>query len=151
MKNKYQRLDRQGKKEAKKRYIAFSERNKNYMSLLSRMLILGILGLIYGLGSTIFDVFVLSVPFWSYIIDAVIVIFSVFLIVQKTQIQSSTINKFLINENKNNEVVEEKIEEKEEPKEEIKEEVKEEVVVEGPKPIAKKSKHVSKNSKAYKA
>lgn len=126
MKNRYQRLSKEEKKEAKKRYIAFSERNKNYMSLLNRMLILGIIGLVYGLISSFFDAFILSVPVWSYIIDGVIVIFSVFLIVQKARIQSSTINKFLIDENNAGKVKEEpkKVEVKEEKKEEVKVEVK---------------------------
>ena len=132
MKNRYQRLSKEEKKEAKKRYIAFSDRNKNYMSLLTRMLILGIIGLVYGIISSIFDAFILSVPVYCYIVDAVIVIFSVFLIVQKNQIQASTINKFLIDESKDEPVKEEKKEtvkkveeKKEEPKKEVKEEKKE--------------------------
>ena len=171
MKNRYQRLDRKGRKEAKKRYIDFSERNKKYMALLTRMLVLGILGLIYGIVSALFDVFILPAPIYSYIIDAVIVIFSVFLIVEKGQIQASTMNKFLIDESKGTKIKEEV---KEEPKKEIEVKVEEKKEVVEPKkkttkkttttkktetkkeetielPKTKKRKHVSKNSKAKKA
>ena len=134
MKNRYQRLSSSEKKEAKKRYAAVSEKNKKYLGTLNRMLILGIIGLIYGIGSTVFDVFILSVPVYSYVVDAVIIIFSVFLITQKFGIESSTLNKFLIDENNANKKVEEepkKIEVKEEKKEEVKKvEPKEEVKVE---------------------
>ena len=180
MKNRYQRLSSSEKKEAKKRYATVSEKNKKYLGTLNRMLILGIIGLIYGLVSTVFDVFILSVPIYSYIVDAVIIIFSVFLITQKIGIESSTLNKFLVDENNANKKVEEepkKIEVKEEvkkvePKEEKKEEVKvEPKKVEEPKKeekvepkkevkpkaeekdiieMPKKRKHVSKNSKAKK-
>ena len=127
MKNKYQRLSREDKKEAKKRYIASSDRNKSYMSLLTRMLVLGIIGLTYGIISAIFDAFILSVPVWSYVVDGVIIVFSVFLLVQKGRIQSSTINKFLIKETKGVPVKEEKVEKKIEVKEDKKEEPKKEV------------------------
>ena len=127
MKNKYQRLSKEEKKEAKKRYIAFSDRNKSYMSLLTRMLVLGIIGLTYGIISAIFDAFILSVPVWSYVVDGVIIVFSVFLLVQKSRIQSSTINKFLIEETKGVPVKEEKVEKMIEVKEDKKEELKKEV------------------------
>ena len=97
MKNKYQRLSREEKKQVVKDFRAESEKNNNYMGVLNRMLILGIIGLIYGIASMLGDIFFFKASVLAYIIDGIVIAFSVFLIVQHYRIKGAVLNYYLIN------------------------------------------------------
>ena len=122
MKNKYQRLTKAEKKQAVKDFRAASEKNNNYMKTLTRMKVYGILGLIYGIAAILSDVFILNAAVWAYLVDGVVIIFSLYLLIQRNTIKTAVVNNFLINKDT-------KVEEEEAPK---------------------KRKHVSKNVKAKK-
>ncbi len=97
MKNKYQRLSREEKKQVVKDFRAESEKNNNYMGVLNRMLILGIIGLIYGIASMLGDIFFFKASVLAYIIDGIVIAFSVFLIVQHYRIKGAVLNYYLVN------------------------------------------------------
>ena len=122
MKNKYQRLTKAEKKQAVKDFRAASEKNNNYMKTLTRMKVYGILGLIYGIAAILSDVFILNAAVWAYLVDGVVIIFSLYLLIQRNTIKTAVVNNFLINKDT-------KVEEEEAPK---------------------KRKHVSKHAKAKK-
>ena len=102
MKNKYQRLSRLEKKQAVKDYINESEKNKNYYSTLTRMLVFGIIGLIYGVVMMAITFFtpegtVWHTSNWDYIVNAVVIIFTVFILVKRFSIKVAVLNNYLIN------------------------------------------------------
>ena len=97
MKNKYQRLSREEKKQVVKDFRAESKKNDDYMGVLNRMLILGIIGLIYGIASMIGDIFFFKASVLAYIIDGIVIAFSVFLIVQHFRIKGAVLNYYLVN------------------------------------------------------
>ena len=96
MKNRFQRLSKQEKKQAIKEYIAEDEQNKSYMSTLTRMKVLGIIGFIYGTLALLADIFILNVSIWTYFVDAIVMIFTVFLLVQRSRIFNGTMNAYVI-------------------------------------------------------
>ena len=96
MKNKFQRMTKVEKKQAVKDFIAADPKNKNYMSTLNRMKILGIIGFIYGTAAILADIFILTVPVITYIVDATVMIFTAFLLVQRSRIYNGTMNAFVI-------------------------------------------------------
>ena len=97
MKNKYQRLTKAEKKQAVKDFRAASEKNNNYMKTLTRMKVYGILGLIYGIAAILSDVFVLNAAVWAYLVDGVVIVFSLYLLIQRNTIKTAVVNNFLIN------------------------------------------------------
>ncbi len=96
MKNKYQRLTKEEKKQVKLDFKNESEKNKSYLGVLKRMCIYGIIGLIYGIASLLADIFILNVVVVSYIVDSIVLIFSVFLLVQRVRIENAVLNQYLI-------------------------------------------------------
>ena len=96
MKNRFQRMTKAEKKQAVKDYIDADPNNKNYMSTLTRMKVLGIIGFIYGTLALLADIFILNVSIWTYLVDAIVMIFTVFLLVQRSRIYNGTMNAFVI-------------------------------------------------------
>ena len=96
MKNKYQRLTREEKKAAIKEYRSVSERNDNYIRILNRMLVLGIIGVVYGIVSVVTDFLFTFTSVFNYIVDGIVLIFSTFLIVNRNKIVRTAINNYLI-------------------------------------------------------
>ena len=96
MKNKYQRLTREEKKAAIKEYRSVSERNDNYIRILNRMLVLGIIGVVYGIVSVVTDFIFTFTSVFNYIVDGIVLIFSTFLIVNRNKIVRTAINNYLI-------------------------------------------------------
>ena len=133
MKNKYERLSKAEKKIAYNDFKNESEKNKKYCHVLTRMLVFGVIGFIYGVVSIIFDIFVFNAAVWAYLVDAVIIIFTFYLLFQRHSIKTAVLNSYLIEREK-------KLRAEEEAKKKAEEEAK--------KP--KKRKHVSKNAKVKK-
>ena len=133
MKNKYERLSKAEKKIAYEDFKKESDKNRKYSHVLNRMLIFGIIGFIYGVVSIICDLFVFNAAVWAYLVDAVVIIFTFYLLFQRHSIKTAVLNNFLIEREK-------KLREAEEAKKKAEEEAK--------KP--KKRKHVSKNAKVKK-
>ena len=96
MKNKFQRMTKQERKELVKSYRSESDKNNRYMHLLNRMLVFGTIGFIYGLIMIIFDIFIWDVSIWNYLVDAIVMIFTAFLIVQRNNIYVATLNAYAI-------------------------------------------------------
>lgn len=103
MKNKYQRLSKEEKIEAIKRYRAVSTRNDNFIRATNRMFVVGIIGLVYGIISVITDFILAYTTTFNYIVDGIVLVFSVFLIVNSMRFKESSLNSFLITENDNKE------------------------------------------------
>jgi O-antigen/teichoic acid export membrane protein len=106
MKNKYQRLNRKEKKQVVKDYINESEKNKNYYSTLKRMFLFGLLGLIYGVVMMIITFItpegsVWHTSNWDYIVNSIVIIFTVFILVKHSSIKTAVLNNYLINKKDN--------------------------------------------------
>lgn len=101
MKNKYQRLSKEEKKEAIKEYRAESEKNTDFIHQINKMFVLGIIGAIYGVLAVAFDFIYPQTKIWSYIVDNIVLIFSIFLIIQRNRFLVITMNNYLINKDDN--------------------------------------------------
>ncbi len=131
MKNKFQKMTRQEKKELIKSFKAESEKNSRYIRTLNEMLVIGILGTIYGIGNLLLDYFVLHVKVYAYVLDGIVLLFGLVLIINRTKFKNAVLNHYAITGKSS---VPSAAETK---KEEVKEE-------------PKKRKHVSKNAQAKK-
>ena len=96
MKNKFQRMTKKEKKELIKSYRSESKKNDNYIHTLNRMLIFAIIGFIYGFLMMLMDIFILHTSVWSIIVDSIVMIFTTFLIVQRNNIYTGTLNNYAI-------------------------------------------------------
>ena len=101
MKNRYQRLSKEEKKEAVKEYRALSTKNDNFIHTINKMFVLGIIGLVYGCLAILTDFYFTFTTVWNFIVDGIVLIFSVFLIVQRNRFKEAAINNFLIDKEKN--------------------------------------------------
>lgn len=105
MKNKFERLSKEEKKQAIKDY---GEKYPQSLKGLNGMRLVGIIGLIYGSLMFIGDFVwkeLMNTSIWSYIIDGFLVVFCVVLLVSKEKYTDKLVNKFLIdrdNEKKDN-------------------------------------------------
>ena len=63
---------------------------------LNRMLVFAIIGLIYGFLMMLMDIFILHTSVWSIIVDSIVMIFTTFLIVQRNNIYTGTLNNYAI-------------------------------------------------------
>jgi hypothetical protein len=98
MKNKYERLSKEEKKQARQDYISFSEVNANIYKKLKRLIIISYIGIIYSVAMFIVD-FIITKNVWDFVIDGVLMVFCVWFIIRSKTLISDSINKFLI-ENK---------------------------------------------------
>ena len=96
MKTKYQRLTKEEKKALVAEYRSISPKNDNFMHTINKMFVLGIIGTVYGIISAITDFIFPFTTVWNFIIDGIVLIFSVFLIVQRNRFKESALNNFLI-------------------------------------------------------
>ena len=126
MKNRYERLTKEEKKQVYKDFRNESEKNDKYAGVLNRMLVCGTLGFIYGVVSIISDIFLLHAAVWAYLVDAIVIIFTFYLIFQRNAIKKGVLNNYIIQKEAAEKAAAEK----------------------AAKP--KKRKHVSKNAKANK-
>lgn len=109
MKNKFERLSKIEKKQANEEFRNSDERNRNIVSRLKRLRIVGIVGIIYSILVFIIDFlnekgiikFGLNIfgthALINYLIDACLLIFCVFFLVKSNQILKEQVNKYLIN------------------------------------------------------
>ena len=96
MKNKYQRLSREEKKKAIKEYRSVSPKNDNFIHTINKMFVLGIIGTIYSVVAIAYDFMYPNTKIWNYIVDNIVLIFSIFLIIQRNKFLRITINNYLI-------------------------------------------------------
>ena len=99
MKNKYQRLTKEEKKQAKKDYKESNEVNANIYKKLNRLTIISILGIFYAIISFVVDFF-LTKNVWDFVIDGILLVFCLVFIIKSQSLLSEQINKFLINKKK---------------------------------------------------
>ena len=153
MKNKFERLSKEEKIKAIEDYRNESPKNANYLKNLRNLKIISIFGIIYGIIMLLVDLFWFHKMYYVYIIDSVVLIFSVYMLLQANRIKSDVINNYLItNMNKVTNKPKKrnhKSKKKNESVTEVKEEVKkEEVIKENSKnKTTKKGKNRKKNTK----
>ncbi|HOB26059.1 MAG TPA: hypothetical protein PLB45_04345 [Bacilli bacterium] len=99
MKNKYMRLSKEEKRKAESDYIKESDKNKSAFNALKRLKLLSIFGTIYSIVMFALDFFtnLTGSTVWSFIIDAVLLVFSVLMFVEQDRLRIRYINNFLIN------------------------------------------------------
>lgn len=113
MKNKFERLTKEERKKAIEDFRNVDEKNKNLVSRLKRLKLIGIMGIIYSvivflmdflnaqgiinIGLNIFGTHAII----NYIIDACLLVFCVFFLVKANQILKEQVNKYLIEKVKN--------------------------------------------------
>ena len=108
MKNKYERLTKEEKKQAYKDFRSENQKNDDYAKTLNRMFVIGLLGFIYGIVSIICDIFLLHAAVWAYLVDAVVIIFTFYLLFQRNSIKSSVLSNYLIEKEKKEKAAAEK-------------------------------------------
>lgn len=112
MKNKFERLSRVDRKKAIEEFKNVDDKNKNLVSRLKRLKIIGVIGIIYSVlvflmdflneqeiinfGINIFGTHAIV----NYIIDACLLIFCVFFLIKSNQILKEQVNKYLIDKTK---------------------------------------------------
>lgn len=95
MRNKYQRLDKEGKKQARLDFKN-SEYNKNKIyEKGNRLRIFGIIGMIYAVLSFGID-FLYKGDIWNFLLDAALLIFCLIAYLVISDILDKQINKYLI-------------------------------------------------------
>lgn len=99
MKNKYQRLSKEEKKQARESYKQSSEVNANIYKKLNRLTIISILGIIYAIISFIVDFFLTKI-IWDFVLDAVLLIFCLIFIIKSQSLLTEQISKYLISKKK---------------------------------------------------
>lgn len=99
MKNKYQRLSRKERKEARLEFKNSNDTNKELYSRYKRMKVVGIISIIYAIICFPFDFFInASIP--GYVIDAFMGIFGVIMLLKSNDFTVSKVNEYLINKDK---------------------------------------------------
>jgi len=94
MKNKYQRMNKEEKIKTKTSYFATAE-GKSMHSRLIRLLITGIMGIIFGI-YLIYD----SNNIWQYIMAGVLLVASIIFIIGSFKIKGKVLNKYAIKNSK---------------------------------------------------
>ena len=100
MKNKYQRLSSDEKKQARLDYRDSNEINGNIYKKLNRLTIISTIGIVYSILSFVIDLFLTKIV-WDFVIDAVLLIFCLIFIIKSQSLLSEQVNKFLINRENN--------------------------------------------------
>lgn len=104
MKNKYQRLDKEARKAARKEFREYDAKHNNYCHRLNRLRTIGLFGLVVAIVSIIYDLlmrfyFELSDGAWFYlglIGDIALLAFCIFFIVQSDKLFKKQVNLYLI-------------------------------------------------------
>ncbi len=100
MKNKYQRLSKEERKEARDKFKN-SEDNKNRVfEKLTRLKIIGLFGFIYGVLSFLADIFIIDSKMWIYFYDGIVIIISFVAFYKSNEMISKLVNSYLINNSK---------------------------------------------------
>ena len=102
MKNKFERLSKEEKKQAIKDY---GEKYPESLKGFNGMRIVGIFGLIYGSLMFAADLIwkeLMHTSVWSFIIDGFLVVFCVVLLVARERYLNKLVNSFLINRDSSN-------------------------------------------------
>lgn len=95
MKNKYQRLNKEEKRQARKDFKN-SESNKiEIYQRLNRLKTIGIVGIIYSLITFGLD-FLFKSTKWNFLLDGALLIFCLLTLIKSNEILVKQINKFLI-------------------------------------------------------
>lgn len=113
MKNKFERLSKEEKKESIKEFENVSDANKNLITRIKRLRVVGIIGIIYSLIMFILDFLkenkivdygfnVFDNLIFNYIIDACLLIFCAFFVVKANMMIKEQVNIYLVDK-KNNE------------------------------------------------
>ena len=99
MKNKYERLSRQERKEARLRFRDSGDFGANLYKRLTRLKVVSIIGIVYSIIAFIWD-FYREALVWDYVLDAILLVFCVWFLYKSFDLMSSRVNAFLIEESK---------------------------------------------------
>lgn len=99
MKNKYQRMTKEEKKKTKEKYYA-TEEGKNLHNRLIRLLITGIMGILFS-GYLVYSNYTQDGNnIWQYIMAAILFIASIIFIIGSSKIKGKVLNKYAIKNSK---------------------------------------------------
>ena len=93
MKNKYERMNREEKKEV---YNEYKLNKKEFASKMEKMFILCYVGIGYAILMFIYDFFYKQSTL-GYILDIVVFVFSIFALLKVVSIKKDLLNKFVLN------------------------------------------------------
>ena len=99
MKNKYQRMNKQEKKDIREKYYK-TEDGKTMYNRLTSLLITGSMGIIFALYLTYSNYTKDGNNIWEYLIAAILLIASIIFIIGSLKIKTKVLNKFAIKNTK---------------------------------------------------
>lgn len=99
MKNKYQRMSKEEKLKVKEKYYA-TEDGKIMRNRLTRLLIIGIMGIFFGIYLIYSNITEDGNNIWQYIISGVLLIASLVYIISSIKLRIKVLNKFAIKNSK---------------------------------------------------
>jgi len=99
MKNKYQRMSKQEKKELKETYYK-TEEGKSMYNRLTRLLITGSMGILFSIYLIYTNYSKDGNNIWEYLVAAILLIASIIYIISSIKIKIKVLNKFAIKNTK---------------------------------------------------
>ncbi len=95
MKNKYQRLSKEEKKQARLDFKKSEENHNKLYERLTRVRAIGVFGILYSILSFLYD-FYSQAEIYIFIIDGFLLIFCLVFIIKATELRNRQVNQFLI-------------------------------------------------------
>ena len=96
MKKYYDRLSKEEKNAVKKEYL---DKNSKIYKKAKKIIILCIVGMIFGLGSFIFD-YIYQADIINYILDGLLFVFSLIVMLRMIMIQKNILNEYALSKKK---------------------------------------------------
>jgi len=96
MKKYYDKLSKEDKTAVKKEYL---DKNGNIYNKAKKIIILCIIGMLFGLGSFIFD-YIYQSDTINYILDGLLFVFSIIVMLRMIMIQKNILNEYALSKKK---------------------------------------------------
>ena len=96
MKNKYQRMTKEEKKEI---YLEFKKEKKEFTKKMERMMSFCKLGIIFTIFATLFDIFAIN-EYKRAIVDGILMLFCILMLIKTNNVKVELLNKFSIEKDK---------------------------------------------------
>ena len=101
MRNKYERLDKEGRKQAEKEFRKYDYKNKRLWPKYKRLQNIGIIGVIYSVIAIGFEIWSLITNYvwtsiFAIVVDSLLLLLSIFFIYQADKLFKYQVNQFLI-------------------------------------------------------
>lgn len=99
MKNKYERLSKSEKKDARNKYKESNEANANIYKKFNRLRVICVIGIVYSIISFVVD-FYLTNNVFDFVMDGVLLIFCLIIFMSSNKMLGNQINNYLIKNKK---------------------------------------------------